>query len=216
MTPTWGGPQPASPGPPPDHHDPDEHDPDRARLVALVDLARDGDAEAFGQLYDHHVTKVYRYVAARVGSRPLAEDLTSETFTRALRSIATFRWQHTDFGAWLTTIARNLITDHYRSCRHRLEVVATELPDSQLPDNPSTDQDSPEDAVLASLRRELLVTAFGELPEEQQDCLRMRFVHQLSIAQTAHQLDRSPGAVKQLQLRAIRRLARSLPTDPDH
>src|SRR4029079_1660137 len=63
------------------------------RVVALVELARGGDAEAFGQLYDHYRTRVYRFVYYRVGSTALAEDLTSETFFRALRSMGSFQWQ---------------------------------------------------------------------------------------------------------------------------
>ncbi|HEY2636984.1 MAG TPA: sigma factor, partial [Solirubrobacteraceae bacterium] len=58
---------------------------ERTRLIALVELARDGDAEAFGQLYDHYQPSVYRFVYYRTRSQTLAEDLTSETFLRALR-----------------------------------------------------------------------------------------------------------------------------------
>lgn len=181
--------------------------------MALVNLATQGDPEAFGQLYDQHLPKVYRFIAARVSSRHLAEDLTSETFTRALRSIGSFRWREVDFGAWLTTIARNLITDYYRSCQHRREVVATELPDQRLPDQPTHDE-SPEDRALMVGVHQMLATAFAGLPAEQRNCLRMRFVHGLSIVETAQELGRSPGAVKQLQLRAVRRLGRALPSDP--
>jgi RNA polymerase sigma-70 factor (ECF subfamily) len=85
------------------------------RLIALVELARGGDAEAFGLLYDPYQPAVYRFLAYRLGSATLAEDLTSETFVRALRSISSFRWQGKDFGAWLMTIARNLATDHVKS-----------------------------------------------------------------------------------------------------
>ena len=102
----------------------------RARIVALVELAQRGDAEAFGQLYDHYVPSVYRYVYYRVGTHALAEDITSETFLRALRSLGSFRWQGRDFGAWLVTIARNLVTDHFKSGRFRLEVATGEILDS--------------------------------------------------------------------------------------
>ncbi|MCW2819499.1 MAG: sigma-70 family polymerase sigma factor, partial [Marmoricola sp.] len=77
------------------------------RLIALVELARGGDAEAFGLLYDHYQPQVYRFLYYRLGSVHLAEDLTADTFFRALRSMSTFRWQGKDFGAWLMTIARN-------------------------------------------------------------------------------------------------------------
>lgn len=186
---------------------PAPRDPDRDRITALVDLARDGDAEAFGQLYDHYMPGIFRFVYYRVGSRTLAEDLTSETFVRGLRSIQRFQWQGRDFGAWLTTIARNLITDHYKSSRSRLETVTDEVPETR------SSSGSPEDDVLSAISNELLLQAVNELPREQRDCILMRFIQGLSIAQTAAALSRSEGAVKQLQLRAVRSLANLVSED---
>ena len=175
------------------------------RLIALVELARNGDAEAFGLLYDHYQGSVYRFLYYRVGSVALAEDLTSETFFRALRSMSSFRWQGKDFGAWLMTIARNLTTDHYKSSRTRLESTTEDM----SPHDSATE--GPESAVLASLTNEALLAALKKLPAEQQECLIMRFLQGLSIAETAKILGRSDGAVKQLQLRGVRNLAKLMP-----
>lgn len=184
-----------------------ELDPERERLRALVELATTGDAEAFGQLYDHYAPGVYRFVLYRVQSRALAEDLTSETFMRALRSIQKFTWQGKDFGAWLTTIARNLVTDHFKSGRSRLEIVSDDVPDRRsVLAQPETD-------VLAHLTNEALYAAVSRLSDEQRDCILMRFIQGLSIAETAAALDRSEGAIKQLQLRAVRALAKLI--DPE-
>jgi RNA polymerase sigma-70 factor (ECF subfamily) len=176
-----------------------------SRLIALVELARQGDSEAFGQLYDHYHASVYRFLYYRVGSVPLAEDLTAETFFRALRSMSSFRWQGKDFGAWLMTIARNLTTDHFKAGRTRLESTTEDM--STL----DTTTDGPEGAVLTSLTNEALLAALSELPTEQRECLVMRFLQGLSIAETADVLGRSAGAVKQLQLRGVRNLAKVLP-----
>ncbi|MGZ8741991.1 MAG: sigma-70 family RNA polymerase sigma factor [Nocardioides sp.] len=176
-----------------------------SRLIALVELARSGDSEAFGLLYDHYHTSVYRFLYYRVGSVVLAEDLTSETFFRALRSMGSFRWQGKDFGAWLMTIARNLTADHYKAGRTRLE-YATE--DMGAHDSST---EGPETSVLASLTNDALLSALKELPTEQQECLIMRFLQGLSIAEIAKVLGRSDGAVKQLQLRGVRNLAKLLP-----
>lgn len=183
----------------------EEDEAQAGRLIALVELARGGDAEAFGQLYDHYHTSVYRFLYYRLGSVALAEDLTSETFFRALRSMGSFRWQGKDFGAWLMTIARNLTADHYKSGRTRLE-YATE----DMGAHDSTTE-GPETSVLASLTNEALLAALKNLPTEQQECLIMRFLQGLSIAETAKVLGRSDGAVKQLQLRGVRNLAKLLP-----
>jgi RNA polymerase sigma-70 factor (ECF subfamily) len=176
-----------------------------SRLIGLVELARGGDTEAFGLLYDHYHASVYRFVYYRVGSAAVAEDLAAETFFRALRSMSSFRWQGKDFGAWLMTIARNLTTDHYKAGRTRLE-YATE--DMSAHDGAT---EGPERAVLDALTNEALLQALGELPDEQQECLIMRFLQGCSIAETARMLDRSEGAVKQLQLRGVRNLAKLLP-----
>jgi RNA polymerase sigma-70 factor (ECF subfamily) len=187
-------------------HDPDV-DPEAERLRALVELARDGDAEAFGQLYDHYVSGIFRFIYYRVGSRQLAEDLTSETFVRGLRAIQRFTWQGKDFGAWLTTIARNLITDHFKSSRSRLEIVSDDVPEGR-----STTA-GPEEDVLTLISNEMLFDAVNSLPPEQRDCILMRFIQGMSIAETAAALKRSEGAIKQLQLRAVRSLAKRLPGD---
>ena len=178
---------------------------DRDRLIALVELARGGDKEAFGLLYDHYHASVYRFLYYRTRSQTLAEDLTSETFFRALRSMNGFRWQGRDFGAWLMTIARNLTTDHFKAGRTRLELTTEDM----TPHDDATE--GPEEAVLASLTNEVLLQALTELPAEQRDCLVMRFLQGMSISETAQALERSDGAVKQLQLRGVRNLAKLLP-----
>jgi len=183
----------------------EESEAERTRLIALVELARTGDADAFGLLYDHYQSSVYRFLFYRTRSVQVAEDLASETFFRALRSMNNFRWQGKDFGAWLMTIARNLATDHFKAGRTRLELTTEDM---------SAHDDStegPEASVLAGLTNEILLGALKSLPDEQRDCLIMRFLQGMSIAETAAVLGRSDGAIKQLQLRGVRNLAKLMP-----
>ncbi|WP_460850950.1 sigma-70 family RNA polymerase sigma factor [Nocardioides montaniterrae] len=177
----------------------------RERLIGLVELARGGDAEAFGMLFDHYQPSVYRFLYYRTRSVVVAEDLTSETFFRALRNMGSFRWQGKDFGAWLMTIARNLATDHFKAGRTRLELTTEDM---ALHDDIA---EGPEHEVLAHLTNEILLEALTKLPSEQRDCLIMRFLQGLSIAETAQALSRSDGAIKQLQLRGVRNLAKLMP-----
>jgi RNA polymerase sigma-70 factor (ECF subfamily) len=179
----------------------------RERMIALVELARSGDKEAFGLLFDHYHPSVYRFIYYRTRSQALAEDLSSETFFRALRSMNSFRWQGRDFGAWLMTIARNLCTDHFKAGRTRLELTTEDM---GLHDDAT---DGPETAVLAQLTNETLLTCLKQLPKEQQECLIMRFLQSMSIADTAKVLGRTEGAVKQLQLRGVRNLAKLMPKE---
>jgi RNA polymerase sigma-70 factor (ECF subfamily) len=177
---------------------------DMERVAALVELAQGGDADAFGLLYERYVDLVYRYVYVRVGSSHLAEDLTSETFIRALRRIDTFSWQGKDIAAWFVTIARNLITDNVKSARFRMEVTTADMIDADRR------VDGPENEVLAHLRDSRLFDAVKTLKPEQAECVVLRFMQGLSLAETALIIGKSEGAVKQLQLRAMRALHREL------
>jgi len=184
-------------------HQPD--DPERDRINALVTLAQQGDAEAFGLVYDRYVDQIYRYLYYRVGSHALAEDLTSETFLRALRRIDSFTYTGKDIGAWFTTIARNLVTDHVKSSRFKLEVSTADMLDADRGD------DGIETQVIDRLRDAALLDAVRRLKPEQQECIVLRFLQGLSVAETSGVMGRSEGAVKQLQLRAVRALAKLLP-----
>jgi RNA polymerase sigma-70 factor (ECF subfamily) len=177
------------------------------QMVTLVRLAQEGSAEAFGQLYHIYADTVFRYIYYRVSTKVLAEDLTSETFLRALRRITTFSWQGRDFGAWLVTIARNLVADHFKSSRHRMEVSTGEMLDS------NEVEASPEDSVLESLSNAALLDAVHRLNDQQRECVTLRFLQGLSVAETADIMGKNEGAIKTLQYRAVRTLARLLPAE---
>lgn len=195
----------------------------------LVEHAQAGDTEAFAQIYDRYLDTVFRYVYFRVDNRQLAEDLTSETFLRALKRIGTFTWQGKDLGAWLVTIARNLVADHYKSSRHRLEVTtdvlsavgasgdimfkvdtwdALRLRDLMRAGWHDADAES---QVVAHLTNIELLKAVKQLKPEQKDCIVLRFLRGFSVAETAQAMGKNEGAIKALQYRAIRTLQRLLP-----
>ncbi|WP_435827281.1 sigma-70 family RNA polymerase sigma factor [Nonomuraea dietziae] len=186
----------------------DAQEAESGELRALVLRAKAGDSDAFGTLYDRYLDLVYRYIYFRVGSHPLAEDLTSETFLRALRRIGDFTWQGRDFGAWLVTIARNLVADHFKSGRYRLEVSTAEVLDVPL-----EGAHIPENAVVTAIINDRVLRAVRDLNPEQQECVVLRFLHGLSLAETALIMGKKSGAIKALQFRAIRSLARALKPD---
>lgn len=172
---------------------------------SLVQRVQDGDAEAFGLIYDGYVDMVFRYVYFRVHDRHLAEDFASETFTRALRGIDSVTYQGRDVGAWLITIARNIIRDHVKSSRYKLEITSADMRDADRA------TDSPEDAVLAGLTHVELLRCVKQLSPEQQECIVLRFLQGLSVSETASVMERNDGAIKALQHRAVRRLGKLLP-----
>jgi RNA polymerase sigma-70 factor, ECF subfamily len=180
-----------------------------ATVMDIVKRAQDGDAQAFGELYDRYVDVVYRYVQYRVSNAALAEDLTSETFLRALRRITSYTWQGRDFGAWLVTIARNLIADHYKSGRYRLELATSDLVEAGA----DRSEDGPENEVLTNITNAALLEAVKRLNPEQQECIALRFLQGMSVAETATIMGKNEGAIKALQYRAVKSLSRLLPQD---
>lgn len=180
-----------------------------AEVWALVERAQAGESEAFGLLYDRYVDTVFKFIYFRVGNRQLAEDLTSDTFLRALKRIGSFTWQGRDLGAWLVTIARNLVADHFKSGRHRLEVATGDVLETDKEDRGV--EGTPETAVVNHITNVTLLTAVKQLNPEQQECIVLRFLQGFSVAETAQAMGKNEGAIKALQYRAVRALARLLP-----
>jgi RNA polymerase sigma-70 factor (ECF subfamily) len=187
--------------------DPDSGD-HNGQAWELVRSAQNGDAAAFGELYDQYVDVVFRYVLFRIGDRSLAEDVTSETFLRAFRRINSVSYQGRDVGAWFVTIARNIVLDHVKSSRFRLEVSTAD------PDDGQAVEVGPESQVLASIAHAELLRCVEQLGDDQRECIVLRFLQGLSVAETAEIMQRNAGAIKALQHRAVRRLAQLLRTEP--
>lgn len=175
----------------------------------LVARAQAGDAAAFGELYERYVATIYKFVSYRThGDRGLTEDLTADTFVRAMIAVRRFSWQGRDLGAWLATIARNLLADHYKSGRVRLTTVT----ESVGVDRADGDRrQSPEWVAEVNETRAQLLTAIGQLTAEQRQCVLLRFYLDLSVAETAAAMGMNEGAVKALQYRATCALRRLLP-----
>lgn len=182
---------------------------DPSGMWAHVQRAQNGDTSAFGPIYDCYVDSVFRFVYRRVKTIQMAEDLTSETFLRAFTRIGSFTWQGRDLGAWLCTIAKNMIYDYHKSARHRLELTTWDVLDVDRAD--SAIEARPEDAVVAHMTNLALMAAINELNPEQRECLVLRFLRGLSVAETAAAMGKTEGAVKAEQYRAVRALARVLP-----
>ena len=176
---------------------------DAVRLAPVVERARLGDPEAFGQLYDHYQASVYRVIYAQTRSTTLSEDLTADTFFRALRGIHGFKLDAELFPAWLFRIARNRVIDHFKASRNRFE----QAHDMSLFEDVADDTDA---ELVALLNRERVRGALAELPASQRRVIELRFLGELSIAEVADLLDATEGAVKQLQLRGLRNLARMM------
>ncbi|HYZ91509.1 MAG TPA: sigma-70 family RNA polymerase sigma factor [Actinomycetota bacterium] len=171
---------------------------------ALVELAIGGDSDAFASLFRITMPSVYRYLYGRCGDASLAEDLAQDSYVRAMRAIqSSFQGGSSDFLAWMIRIARNRFLDHVKSGRVRWEVVVDDIPVTVATGNPETE-------ALASVEGADLRKALSRLTDEQQEIVMMRFFQGLQIAEVAGATGRTEGAVKALQFRALRALARIL------
>lgn len=157
------------------------------------------DTDAFAQLYDQHLSTVYRYVFHQVGERTLAEDLTSEVFSKAWVSISRYQWRNVPFQHWLLRIAHHVVIDHWRAHQH------TTTPLESLPEAAS-DGPAPEDTVAQDQQAAMIRACLLQLPPDQRNVVVLRFVEGYSHADVARIVGKSEVAVRQIQVRGLRAL----------
>ena len=165
----------------------------------LLVQAAQSDPTKFDALYELHFERVYYFLARRVHQRATAEDLTSEVFHRALANLPTYQWRGAPFAAWLFRIASNALADQYkRDSREQSSSYNAQNPDEH-PDL------SPPDLETIDYHARLF-RLVDHLPAVQRQVIRERFVEQRSIREIAGRLNKTEGAIKQLQFRALQTL----------
>jgi RNA polymerase sigma-70 factor (ECF subfamily) len=162
----------------------------------LVARGQQGDRDALEELYLIHFDRIYSYLHVSVGNRHDAEDLTTQTFLKMLEKIGSFKWQSAPFSAWLFRIAHNLAMDHFRS-RRRWQ------PEEEVPEPPGDEEPSAELMAMQTIGRESMLKLIERLSPEQQQVLTLKFVFNLPNAEVAAILDKTEGAIKSLQHRAL-------------
>ncbi|MDP9283765.1 MAG: sigma-70 family RNA polymerase sigma factor [Actinomycetota bacterium] len=174
-----------------------------ARVRGLVELAQKGDRSALEELYLIHFDRIYSYLHVSVGNRHDAEDLTTQTFLKMLEAIGRFRWQSAPFSAWLFRIAHNLAMDHFRATKRW-------QPEETPPEPEPDEHTSAEHNALESIGRRSMLELIEELSLEQQQVLTLKFVFNFSNGAVATILDKTEGAIKSLQHRALASLQKQL------
>jgi len=162
----------------------------------LVARGQQGDRDALEELYLIHFDRIYSYLHVSVGNRHDAEDLTTQTFLKMLEKIGSFKWQSAPFSAWLFRIAHNLAMDHFRA-RRRWQ------PEEEVPEQPGEEEPSAELVAMQTIGRESMLKLIDRLSPEQQQVLTLKFVFNLPNAEVAAILDKTEGAIKSLQHRAL-------------
>ena len=159
--------------------------------------ASQGDRDAFGQLYERYVERIFNYVYYRTGNLHDAEDLTARVFQRAMNHIKNYTDRGVPFSAWLYRIAHNLVANWHRDRSRKQEIPLDDLP--VLP----AKSDHPERNLVRSQEEEALLRMIRRLPPERQNLLILKFVEDLSNAEIGLIMGRSEGAVKSLYHRTL-------------
>ena len=169
----------------------------------LVLQAQDGNSEAFGQLYDAYMERIYRFVYFRVEDQQTAEDITSQVFLKAWNNLDRFSFSRTPYLAWLYTIAHNAVIDHYRTRK-----VTTALDDVQL--SQQDHAEAVENEIDQTSEMKLVKEALQMLTDDQQKVLTLKFIEGMSNHEIASHLGKREGAIRALQMRGLQALAKQL------
>ncbi|HEX9796157.1 MAG TPA: sigma-70 family RNA polymerase sigma factor [Anaerolineales bacterium] len=167
--------------------------------LALIQRSPD-EVEAFGQLYERHVKRIYNYIYYRTGNHQDAEDLTARVFQRALRHAGRFEDKGVPVSAWLYRIAHNLVANFHRD-RSRKPIVPLE--DRVLLSELGA---HPEASAIQREEIQILLDHVRSLPEDRQELLILKFVERLPNAEIGQIMGRTEGAIKSLYHRTLNAL----------
>lgn len=162
----------------------------------LVELAKT-DKEAFGEIYERYIKKIYNYIYYRTSNQQDAEDLTAKVFSRALSHIENYVDRGVPFQAWLYRIAHNLVANFHRD-RSRRKIIS--LDDYIVH---TLQSDAPDKKAEVSEQKDFLMEAIHRLPADRQQLIVLKFIEQKSNAEIGEIMDRTEGAVKSLYHRTL-------------
>jgi RNA polymerase sigma-70 factor (ECF subfamily) len=168
----------------------------------LVYRAIEGDQEAFGELYDRHVVRVYRHIYYMVGNAAEAEDLTAQTFLRAWEAVPRYQVRGAPFVSWLLRIAHNLGVSYLRSKRE-----SSQLHDGIVDEKMRID---PESSYMQTADEELVREAILRLRDEQRQVIILRFIEDLDYKEVAEIIGKSVAAIRVIQHRALNSLRKQM------
>jgi RNA polymerase sigma-70 factor (ECF subfamily) len=173
-------------------------------MIPLIERARDGDQEAFGELYALYFTPVYRYIYVRVYVKHDVDDIAQTVFLKAWQAMARYENQGRPFLAWLFTIARNSVFD-YRKKKRDILLDDTPIRDESVSLAPRDEEKEIYDEQLLLVRRALL-----HLSQDQQDVIALRFIEGRSYREIATLIEKSQDAVRAIASRGLRELRKKI------
>ena len=172
----------------------------QSEVVRLIKRAAGGNFEAFGELYNIYLERIYRYVFYQVRDKMTAEDLTEEVFLKAWKSIDTCRGKEQTFSSWLYRIAHNHVIDNLRSQRKYLSADMEAL----------AEVSSPELGEEGKLERQEMLEVISDLPQNQKQVIILKFIEGFDNREIGQIMGKSQGAIRVLQMRALATLRQRL------
>lgn len=168
----------------------------------LLERARESDSAALSEVYDRYSGKIFSYILYRVGDQGLAEDLTANVFIKMLDAIQSSNAWQLSFSGWLYRIAHNAVVDHFRR--------SSRLNSLPLNEQLVSAKDNPVSTVESIMATEIVKEAMINLTMEQQTVITLKFFEELTNLEVAKIMDKTEGAIKSLQYRALAALRRHL------
>ncbi len=165
----------------------------------LIQKAKKGEREAFGTLYDHYMPNIYRFIFFKIGTKHEAEDLTHQVFSQAWENMERYEPRGFPLSSWLYRIASNTVIDYYRTFKNNLQIE--NIPEETFAHDPSFEKDFDDRLSIERIRK-----ALKTLESDQQNVIIMKFVDQLSNKEIAKALEKTEGAIRVIQHRALKQL----------
>ncbi len=167
-------------------------------------------SEAFGELYDKYYSQIFGYVLKRVANLEIAQDVTSETFLKALKNLWQFRWQNVPFSCWLYRIANNEIVNYFR--KHKSGWVSLEkIADPASSSNPHLELVEAQEELKKHRDFLMAQEKVSHLPAKYQEVITLRFFEKKQIKEIAQILSKKEGTIKSLLHRGLEKLRREFP-----
>ena len=165
----------------------------------LIKKAKNSDGTAFQALYDNYVSQIYRFVFLKVGQKQDAEDITQHVFLSAWENISSYEYRGFPFSSWLYRIASNAVVDHFRASGRTVNIEA-------IPEEYLKSDDNGTESIDTAIRIEAVQAMLTKLESDQQSVLIMKFVEDKSNKEIAEALQKTEGAIRVIQHRALKQL----------
>lgn len=166
--------------------------------------------DAFAKLYDEYYPRIFGYILRRTANLEAAQDITSETFLKALARLWQFRWRNVSFSSWLYKIASNEINQYFRKAEYRKSVSLEELQEQGFellsPDDPESELIEAQERLKQHQEFLEVQRRITRLPAKYQEVIALRFFEKKQVNEIAEILGKKEGTIKSLLHRAIEKL----------